>query len=403
VCVCLLVAACQDKHDGGGASIAGMATPPLQATVNSAIATDRIAPSPSDERHAATGNQFVVLDVSVRNPGTQPQVFSEGKIVAVSESGKQAFALPVNIFADGYLSLQVLPPSASTRGKIVFEVPAAPRGVLYWVPGTSPERILLHPGAPPLTGESRGIDAGARVAAATRDRATPAVEEDTAAARVATRDNAPATPARPAPGTTPPGNGAASSEPAPTTRTAAPANGNGAQARTLACNALLSRNDPAERARYLGFFRRECTGYALPPSWIAKVTPAPLPPPPAQTSPPPPPQTEPSPPPRESPPPAVATGAGPTWPPRPGPTFDCTTAVTRAEHLVCDDAVLSLMDWELARAFDAANRAASDPTALEREEADWRRNVRDACTTLPCLEAAYKNRTAELTARAQAP
>jgi hypothetical protein len=275
-------------------------------------------------------------------------------------------------------------------------VPAAPRGVLYWVPGTSPERILLHPGAPQLAGESREIDAGARVAAATRDRATPAMEGDTAAARVATRENAPVTPAKPAaPGTPPPGNGAASRAAAPATSAAAPANGNGEQARTLACNALLSRNDPAERARYLGFFRRECTGFAMPPSWIAKVTPAPLPPSP--------PQAQPPPSPHASPPPAVATGAGPTWPPRPGPTFDCTTAVTRAEHLVCDDAVLSLMDWELARAFDAANRAASDPTALEREEADWRRNVRDACATLPCLEAAYKNRTAELTARAQAP
>ena len=39
------------------------------------------------------------------------------------------------------------------------------------------------------------------------------------------------------------------------------------QARTLACSALVSRDDPAEKSRYLGFFARECADYPMPSSW----------------------------------------------------------------------------------------------------------------------------------------
>jgi hypothetical protein len=89
-----------------------------------------------------------------------------------------------------------------------------------------------------------------------------------------------------------------------------------AQARELACTALVSRNDPAEKKRYLGFFKRECGAYAIPSAWtpthVAMAAPAPAP---------------------------------NRWPPRSGPAFDCEQAFSPAEQLICNDAVLSLMDW----------------------------------------------------------
>jgi uncharacterized protein YecT (DUF1311 family) len=137
----------------------------------------------------------------------------------------------------------------------------------------------------------------------------------------------------------------------------------------------VSRNDPDEKARYLGFFARECDDYPMPSHWR-----------PGETA-------------RITPPPVRSTAS--TWPPRPGPAFDCDQAVTRAEHLVCEDAVLSLMDWELTRAYANARLAVPDPVALQREQDAWRYNVRDACDGVSCLQAAYGQRTSQLEAIAR--
>lgn len=145
-------------------------------------------------------------------------------------------------------------------------------------------------------------------------------------------------------------------------------------ARTLACQALMWRNDPSEKDRCLGFFARQCPDYAMPSTWRPTST-AGIPSP--------------------------APASEPRWPPRSGPAFDCSQAWTRAEHLVCEDAVLSLMDWELARAYAKANRAVDDPGALQRDEDDWRHQVRDACDNTRCIEMAYDRRTAQLEAVAQ--
>jgi uncharacterized protein len=81
-----------------------------------------------------------------------------------------------------------------------------------------------------------------------------------------------------------------------------------------------------------------------------------------------------------------------------GPSFDCARAAGRAEQLVCADALLSLLDRELAEAVSTAERKVADPTALLRDQDDWRARVRDACQTLSCLERVYTQRTAGLRA-----
>jgi hypothetical protein len=164
-----------------------------------------------------------------------------------------------------------------------------------------------------------------------------------------------------------------------------------AQLRRIACRALVDNNDPAEAVRYRAFFQQQCKGYRPPRAWMPPVQAARVAPakpraaraadrvrrdvaaeasqPPAQ----------------------VVPSDG-------GPSFDCRQAVARAEQLVCADALLSLLDRELAQAVSDAERRVPDPTALRRDQDDWRARVRDACQTLSCLERVYTQRTAGLRA-----
>jgi hypothetical protein len=384
--VVVLIAGCQGKEgkgiDGfGAAQRPGEAAPakPLQIALDRAHFADRIDVSGVDAKQPATGNRFVVLDVDVRNTDTQPRVFSEGKLVAVDEQRERTFATPVNIFADGYLQLQVLQPSARARGRIVYEVPDDLKGVLYWQPGEGGERILLHLRPVVASNDRAGKDS---VVDKDGDGATHAADDAArgavTAASVARADRSASVVDSATALATPAGNASSDTtgrSPAPGRATAGPG---GEQARALACQALVSRNDPAERSRYVGFFKRECAGYAFPPAWATPARVATLPPP-------------------------TIPGSATRWPPRAGPAFDCEQAFTRAEQLICDDSVLSLMDWELTRAYASAARTADDQAALQREQDDWRRHVRDACTTVRCIEAAYTERTADLTAMTRPP
>lgn len=375
VLACLLVAGCDRARQ---TERAAAAAPSLAPVVNAAHVTRVIDTSTLEHREASPGNTFVVLDVTVRNPDRHPQVFSEGRLVSVDARAERRFATPVTLLADEFLSLQVLQPASSVRGKIAYEVPSDLQGALYWQLGAHGERILLHPARLPevvssTLGNAPGDDAAAAPAPATSRAADiPAVDRPAKAANSTSGHILSNPVARDANAATP---GASVPGPAPARATAVTTpdvSRTNEQARALACQALLARNDPAEKSRYLGFFAHECADYAMPSNWRPGVASAassfPLP--------------------RRPPPPAPASG----------PAFDCSQSWTRAEHLVCADAVLSLMDRQLARAYAEARLRAADPLVLQREEDDWRRRVRDACDSIPCIERAYDRRTAELEA-----
>jgi len=372
---------------GSGEDRDAPAIKPLDTQLVSAHATDRISVPGFEDKQPAKGNHFVVLDVAVRNTDTQPRVFSEGQIIAADASRERTFPAPVNIFADGYLQLQVLPPAAAARGKIVYEVPDDARGVLYWVPGGDTQRILLHPDVMAVAGSTSKLS---RPPTSTADlKRTSAVPTQPVVVQQANADSvgpaartvAIATPsaarsltsgAKAAPDNASRGGQGSLTTPVTTQSTRDVSMGS-AQARELACSALVSRNDPAEKKRYLGFFKSECGAYSMPSAWaspvhVAKAAPAPHP---------------------------------NRWPPRPGPAFDCEQAFSPAEQLICQDSVLSLMDWEMTRAYANAQRSVDDPAALQREQDDWRWHVRNACRTVSCVEAVYTERTADLTALAR--
>jgi uncharacterized protein YecT (DUF1311 family) len=384
-CAAALIVACQPRDADDietfgavpGASGSTATADRLESAVNSANVTDRIVTSTLQRKEAGSGNTFVVLDVSVRNVGAQPQVFSEGKLIAVQGSRERTFATPLTMLTEEFLSLQVIPPASHVRGKIAYEVPEDVAGALYWSPGNGGKPIAVHLATPKAAVATLGnADVATQVPMETsakpdNDRPTPMPARAVLPPRP---ERATTTVMRPTQKDDDDERGrVVAMDTAPAMREAPRGN---EPARTLACQALLTRNDPAEKASYLSFFARQCHDYEMPSSWRSEAT--------------------------ASIPSASAPAPARRWPPRSGPAFDCSQAWTRAEHLVCEDAVLSLMDWELNRAYAKASRTVDNPAALQRDEDAWRYRVRDACDNTRCIEAAYDRRTAELEALARA-
>lgn len=410
ICPCVLacvLAACQPHGSADRAASpdrqAAVARPDaanaLQVSVDNAVRTQRLQPSRFEDKEPAPGDSFIVLDVSVRNPGHDTRVFNAGPLVLVAGGKEHRFDTPENIIADGYLLLEAVKPGTGVRGRIVYEVPSDLAGTLYWLPGNG-QRLPVQ--ASPTTrvvggGDQRQV---ARATAGDQPVARTSMSSQvssqstprTAVAQAATRQAS--TPRAPEPtprASVPPASAARAPEAQPAAPTAkagvAPA-----QLRELACRALVDNNDPAEQGRYRDFFHQQCKGYRTPRAWT-RAAPAAI----ARAT-------------------APATRAGAAKAaqravaaeapePKPqvvasdsGPSFDCTQAAGRAEQLVCADALLSLLDRELAQAVSQAERKVADPTALLRDQDDWRARVRDACQTLPCLERAYTQRTAGLRA-----
>lgn len=359
LCVVAVVTACQPRGAAqtapSAAAEAGATTVrkadaagALQVTLLDAQRTRRLQPSRFEDKEPAPGDSFLVLDVSVRNPGRDTRVFNAGPLVLVADGREHRVDTPENILADGYLLLEALKPGASLRGRIVYEVPAGLDGATYWLPGNGQRLLVQATPVPSVTSAPP-----ARVAAA---------NPQSASSHAAAAPSAPSI--------------------------------DSAQLHQLACRALVDDNDPAEQARYRSFFDQHCKGYARPAAWrarasttqTARATDTTTPPAPAHAAARHAVAAEPA----ESTPQVVPSDSG--------PSFDCARAVGRAEQLVCDDALLSLLDRQLAQAVSDAERKVTDPTELVRDQDDWRVRVRDACQTLDCLEHVYTQRTAGLRA-----
>ena len=396
---------------------------PLAWTVNRTQLMHRLPTSSMESREAAPGNQFVVLDVSVRNRDAGPQVLAEGALIAMDESKLQTFDRPVTVLSDDdYLSLQVLAPSQQLRGKIAYEVPEHLPGVLYWSPGNGSKRILLNPVAPVASQRTfaNADDADADLAS------TPAIDVARTAPQIASVGRAEAAIPRPSP--TPADHAQAATKlPSPTTthavkaaiavapresrrRTAPgpvriasrdvaspalppaarivlpmtpatpatrppPSDVDAEQSRRLACEGLVARNDPAEKERSLGFFAESCRDYALPPHWQPRTAHRSL---------------------IDR---ASALLARVVVAPRAVRISDCSSApASQADRLVCGDPRLSAMDHRLAQSVARASEQVDDPAALRREQDEWRGRVRNACNTAGCLEQVYGRRIAQLEA-----
>jgi HAMP domain-containing protein/uncharacterized protein YecT (DUF1311 family) len=87
----------------------------------------------------------------------------------------------------------------------------------------------------------------------------------------------------------------------------------------------------------------------------------------------------------------------PQAPPSPAfkPSFDCATAKTDAERLVCGDSQLSTLDVEMATLFQKGLGAVADANAFNGEQLDWLTR-RDVCSNKQCLLVSYNERIKEL-------
>jgi len=345
----------------------------LQVTVEDALRTPRLQPSRFEDKQPAPGDSFLVLDVSVRNAGRETRVFNAGPLVVLAGGKEHRVDMPENIIADGYLLLETLKPGSSRRGRIVYEVPNDLDGPMYWLPGNG-QRLRVQPTPSPLVAGAAPVRVAGVQAPTTQASAAPTASASLRSTAVASS----------VPASTSTSTSMAAAKPALAS----------SQVRELACRALVEDNDPAEQARFREFFREQCKGHALPPAWHQAAQASAAAPEKAV---------------RVARPTAGADkpvqrdGAEPSQPARvvasdSGPSFDCAQATVRAEQLVCADALLSLLDRQLAQAMTDAERKVADPTALLRDQDDWRARVRNACRTLNCLERVYTQRTAGLRA-----
>jgi len=75
--------------------------------------------------------------------------------------------------------------------------------------------------------------------------------------------------------------------------------------------------------------------------------------------------------------------------------FDCGAAKSKAEHLICSDKSIDLLDDKLSDQYTATMAVAADQNGLVKSQRDWLKQ-RNACADAVCLKKSYQDRTAAL-------
>lgn len=78
-------------------------------------------------------------------------------------------------------------------------------------------------------------------------------------------------------------------------------------------------------------------------------------------------------------------------------SFDCTKAATAVEKMICSDNELSALDSKLADTYRNGLRTAQRPEPIKDDQKAWLRMTRNRCSTVDCLQNAYKQRLQILT------
>ena len=85
-----------------------------------------------------------------------------------------------------------------------------------------------------------------------------------------------------------------------------------------------------------------------------------------------------------------------------GPSFDCTRVTSHVNKTICASPELSALDRQLADHYRVLPaQSGSEAPALQREEAQWLREVRDPCPDAACIAQAYALWDAVLVARSR--
>ena len=85
------------------------------------------------------------------------------------------------------------------------------------------------------------------------------------------------------------------------------------------------------------------------------------------------------------------------------PSFDCTKAVSRSEKMICGDPALAGLDLRLSRLYRLVLESSADAEQIKTSQRYWLRNIRDECTTAPCMRTAYERRIQNLAKMSNTP
>lgn len=83
------------------------------------------------------------------------------------------------------------------------------------------------------------------------------------------------------------------------------------------------------------------------------------------------------------------------------PSFDCAKASTVPERLICSSQVLSEFDVQLAQDYKRLLDISPDKVSIRKEQRDWIKTQLNKCSTVDCIETAYKSRIDDLEAITQ--
>lgn len=76
------------------------------------------------------------------------------------------------------------------------------------------------------------------------------------------------------------------------------------------------------------------------------------------------------------------------------PSFACSKARTKTEHMICNDSELSRLDDELAKLYRDAMNVASEKVVLKQNQSQWITAERGKCFDVGCLRSTYEARIA---------
>lgn len=77
-------------------------------------------------------------------------------------------------------------------------------------------------------------------------------------------------------------------------------------------------------------------------------------------------------------------------------SFDCAKAQSKVEHLICDNQEISRLDEDLSKAYSLAQGWSADKQTATKEQRQWLKEVRNACSDINCLKVAYAARISKL-------
>jgi cell division septation protein DedD len=116
----------------------------FDVTVNHASTTSRINPNWLINESAGSGNQFLVLNITIKNTNSESRFFNEGSLLIKINEKALKFDKTEFILSDGFITpFTSINPLITLTGNIVYKIPDDYDSRIIWVPGRDDKAIVL--------------------------------------------------------------------------------------------------------------------------------------------------------------------------------------------------------------------------------------------------------------------